>query len=163
MPPPPIQLPHSAPSAFHEPAPKRWWNIAYETKNPSPIDNVAAKKPISILGPSLMIFFKSQRSSIMKSIAYNIGFLTDLYTALVALRSHTFIVQRSISPRYISTIGGAKLKNTCAFFPLKILGRFTNTAAANISAARYKNPSFIMYKFSLWLIYNIFCPFFCSI
>ena len=87
-------------------------NIAYETTKPRPIDNVAAKKPISILGPNLAIFLRSQRNNIKNNIAYNIGFLTDLYTALVALKSHTFKVQRSISPRYISTIGGAKLKKT---------------------------------------------------
>ena len=38
-------------------------------KNPRPIEIVAQKNPISIFGPSLMIFFRSQRSSMMKSIA----------------------------------------------------------------------------------------------
>ena len=135
FPPPPIQLPQSAPRDFQAPSPSTPRIIAKETTNPSEIENVAARNPSSIFGPSRSIFRRSQRSSIMNSMAYNSGFFRLEYAAEVAWRSHEPSVQSAISPRYISTTGGAKLKNLRAAFPFISRGRYTSTAAANISTA----------------------------
>ena len=48
------------------------------TIKPVQIERLAAKKPISIFGPNLMIFLRSQRSSIKNNIAYSSGFFTAL-------------------------------------------------------------------------------------
>ena len=135
FPPPPIQLPQSAPRDFQAPSPSTPRIIAKETTNPSEIENVASRNPSSIFGPSRSILRRSQRSSIMNSMAYNSGFFKLEYAAEVAWRSHAPSVQSAISPRYISTTGGAKLKNLRAAFPFISRGRYTSTAAANISTA----------------------------
>ncbi|CCY17785.1 unknown [Eubacterium sp. CAG:786] len=69
FPPPPIQLPQRAPSGFQASTPRIPRMTAKEITNPSPTETAAAKKPISILGPNRSILRRSQRSSIMNSMA----------------------------------------------------------------------------------------------
>ena len=74
------------------------------------------------------------------------------YAPAVDVKSQSFAVHKSISPKYISTIGGANLNIFRAVSPLNIFGRFTSIAAINTSAAIYINPSFIIY-FLLFCLY----------
>ena len=71
LPEPPIQLPHRAPSAFHASEPRGPFMMAKVAMKATEMETEAAKKPPSILGPSLMILRMSQRSSIRKIIAYS--------------------------------------------------------------------------------------------
>ena len=66
LPEPPIQLPHSAPRAFQASEPRKPFMMAKVAMKPTAMEKEAAKKPPSILGPSLMILRMSQRSSIRK-------------------------------------------------------------------------------------------------
>ena len=71
LPEPPIQLPHRAPRAFQESAPSAPFMMAKVAMKPIAMEKEAAKKPPSILGPSLMILRMSQRSSIRKIMVYS--------------------------------------------------------------------------------------------
>ena len=74
LPPPPIQLPQRAPRGFQASSPRAPFITANDARNPRPMDAAAAKNPTSIFGPSRTIFRRSQRSSMMNSIAYSSGF-----------------------------------------------------------------------------------------
>jgi hypothetical protein len=73
------------------------------------------------------------------------GFFIEVYVSDVDGRSHTPTVQSTIIPRYISTIGGAKLKNFFAFGPVNIFGRQTSMPAIKTRAAMYIKPSLIIF------------------
>ena len=68
--------------------------MAKVAMKPTAMEKEAAKKPLSILGPSLMILRMSQRSSIRKIMAYSRLFFSTEYAGLVASMSQTFSVQQ---------------------------------------------------------------------
>ena len=99
LPEPPSHEPQSAPRAIHESAPISPFITRKATTKPIMMVIDAEKKPSSIRGPSFSTLRMSQRSSMVKTIAYVSEFLSPAYAGFVAAISHVPTVQSSMEMR----------------------------------------------------------------